>query len=126
MAQHARRQADAIAKLIDHDGNVTPHYRAYLQYEDAYHRKVEARRKAYAAACNDPMQLQQWPQDSVLLQDEVDAAWDRWIGLGFKLEIETALDTLVAQGADHAMALITRAKEKYQNSLHDPAGSNSQ
>jgi hypothetical protein len=122
MAQDAKRQAyaDAIAKLMDKDGNVTPHYQAYMQYEDAYKSKVEARNKAQSAAFSDPMKLQQWPQDGVSYQHAVDAAWDRWMGLGFKIEIEKAISTLAAQGTDPAIALIARAKEKYQNSLHEP------
>jgi hypothetical protein len=57
--------ADAAAKLQDKDGNVTSHYQAYMQYEDAYRSKVKARNKAYAAAFTDPMKLQQWPTDGV-------------------------------------------------------------
>lgn len=114
--------ADATAKLMDKDGNVTPHYQAYMQYEDTYRSKVKARNKAYAAAFTDPMKLQQWPQDGVTYQDEVDEAWDRWMGLGFKIEIEKAISTLAAQGTDPAIALIARAKKRFQNSLFEFPG----
>ena len=114
--------ADATAKLMDKDGNVTPHYQAYMQYEDAYKSKVKSRDKAYAAAFTDPMKLQQWPQDGVPYQDDVDEAWDRWMGLGFKVEIEQAISTLAAQGTDPAIALIARAKKRFQNSLFEFAG----
>jgi len=117
---------DVIAKLIDKDGNVTPHYQAYMRYEDVYKSKVEARNKAYSAASTDPMKLQQWPMDGVSYQNDVDAAWDRWIGLGFKLEIEKAIATLAAQGTDPVNALIARAKKKFQNSLHKFSGKKSQ
>jgi hypothetical protein len=114
--------ADATAKLMDKDGNVTPHYQAYMQYEDAYKSKVKARNKAYSAAFSDPMKLQQWPADGVPYQDDVDEAWDRWMGLGFKMEIEKAINTLAAQGTDPAIALIARAKKKFQNSLFEFSG----
>lgn len=114
--------ADATAKLMDKDGNVTPHYQAYMQYEDVYKSKVKARNKAYSAAFTDPMKLQQWPQDGVPYQDDVDEAWDRWMGLGFKIEIEQAISILAAQGTDPAIALIARAKKKFQNSLFEFSG----
>ena len=90
--------ADATAKLMDENGNVTTHYQAYMQYEDAYNSKVKARNKAFAAAASDPIKLQHWPEDGVVYQDDVDQAWNRWMGLGFKAEIETAINTLAAQG----------------------------
>ena len=108
---------EATAKLMDKDGNVTPHYQAYMDREEEYKSKVKARNKAYSAAFTDPMKLQQWPQDGLVYQDDVDEAWDRWMGLGFKMEIEKAINTLAAQGTDPAIALIARAKKKFQNSL---------
>lgn len=112
----------ATAKLMDKDGNPTPHYEAYMRYEDEWKSKVRARNKAYAAAFTDPMKLQQWPSDGVLYQEDVDEAWNRWMGLGHKVEIEKAIDTLAAQGTDPAIALIARAKKKFQNSLFEFAG----
>jgi hypothetical protein len=109
--------ADATAKLMDKDGNITKHYQAYMQFEDEYKKKVKDRNKAYSAAFTDPMKLQQWPQDGVPYQNDVDEAWDRWMGFGFKMEIEQAINTLAAQGTDPAIALIARAKKKFQNSL---------
>jgi hypothetical protein len=114
--------ADATAKLMDKDGNVTPHYQAYMQYEDDWKSKVKAKNKAYSNAFTDPMKLQQWPQDGVPYQDDIDEAWDRWMGLGFKVEIEKAMATLAAQGTDPAIALIARAKKHFQNSLFEFAG----
>ena len=114
--------ADATAKLMDKDGNVTPHYQAYMNFEDEHKSKVKARNKAYSAAFTDPMKLQQWPQDGVPYQDDVDEAWNRWMGLGFKEEIEKAINTLAAQGTDPAIALIARAKKKFQNSLFEFSG----
>lgn len=115
---------DALAKLIDKDGNITPHYQAYMRYEDIYKNKVKARDKAYSSALSDPMKQQQWPIDGVSYQNDVDEAWDRWMGLGFKMEIEKAIATLDAQGTDPVIALIARAKKKFQNSLHKSSAKN--
>lgn len=90
----------AQAKLTDKDGNPTPHYQAYRRLEDEYKSKVEARDKAYAAAFTDPMKFQHWPIEGRTYQNDVDKAMDRWVGLGFKLEIENAIATLAAQGND--------------------------
>jgi hypothetical protein len=91
---------DARAKLMDADGNPTPHYQAYLKYQDEYQSKVQALHKAYAAALTNPMKLQTWPIDGVSYQNDVDEAMQRWVSLGFKQEIENALTTLAAQGAN--------------------------
>jgi hypothetical protein len=109
----------ATAKLMDKDGNPTPHYQAYMQYQDAYNSKVRAWNRAYANAITDPMKLQNWPIDGTLYQDDADQAMSRWEGLGFKNEIEQALDTLAAQGIDPAIALIVRARNHFQNSLNE-------
>jgi len=109
--------ADATAKLMDKDGNVTPHYNAYMQYQDTYRSKERALNRAYGNAYTDPMKLQQWPREGLVYQEELDEAWDRWMGLGFKMEIEKAFNTLAAQGTDPAIALIARSKKRFQNSL---------
>lgn len=93
---------DALAKLVDKDGNPTPHYKAYMQYEEGWNSKVAARQKAYASARTDPMKLQAWPIDGVIYHDEVNQAFDRWTALGYKQEIENAIAILKAQGTDPA------------------------
>jgi hypothetical protein len=90
----------ARAKLMDTDGNPTPHYQAYLKYRDEYQSKVEAWHKAYAAALTDPMKLQTWPIDGASYQDDADEAMNRWMSFGFKEEIENAIATLAAQGTN--------------------------
>jgi hypothetical protein len=109
----------AQAKLQDKDGNVTPHYQAYMQFEDEYKSKVKAWHRAFAAAFTDPVKLQNWPIDGTSYEDDANEAMDRWVGLGFKLEIENALATLEAQGTDPAIALIGRAKKRFINSLNE-------
>src|SRR6266496_1939075 len=98
---------DAQAKLMDQDGNMTPHYEAYLKYQDEYRDKVKGWHRAYAASLTDPMKLQVFPIEGVTYQDEADEALDRWVGFGHKEEIENAIATLAAQGMDPAIALIS-------------------
>lgn len=107
----------AKSKLMDKDGNPTPHYEAYMRFEDEYKSKVKASNRAYANAFTDPAKLQMWPIEGKLYQDDIETAWDRWIGFGFKIEVEDALATLAAQGTDPSILLIARAKKKYENSL---------
>ncbi len=109
----------ATAKLMDKDGNPTLHYQAYMQHEDEWKSKVRTWHKAYADAFTNPMKLQNWPIDGTSYQDDADEAMDRWSGLGFKHEIENAIATLAAQGTDPAIALITRAKKRFINSLNE-------
>lgn len=111
--------ADATAVLMDQGGNVTPHYQAYMQFEQDYRDKVKAWQRAYSAAFTDPMKLQNWPIDGTSYQDDADEAMNRWVGLGFKQEIENALAILAAQGTDPAIALIARAKKRFINSLNE-------
>lgn len=91
---------DAMAKLVDKEGNPTPHYKAYMQYQEMWNSKVAAQQAAYAAALTDPMKLQAWPVEGTLYHDRVDQAFDRWTTLGYKHEIEQAMAIVGAQGAD--------------------------
>ncbi|GHO60413.1 hypothetical protein [Ktedonobacter robiniae] len=109
----------AKAVLMDKDDNPTPHYQAYMQYEQEYKDKVKAWHRAYSDAFTNPMKLQNWPIDGTLYHDDADEALDRWVSLGHKEEIEHALATLAAQGTDPAIALISRAKKHYINSLNE-------
>lgn len=112
----------ASAKLVDKDGSITPHYQAYMEYEDKYKSKVKAWSKAYTAVFSDPVKLQNWPIEGRSYHDDADEAMDRWISLGFKEEIENALATLASQGTDPAIALIRRAKNRFLNSLNEFQG----
>jgi hypothetical protein len=90
----------AQAKVMGQDGNPTPHCQAYMRFEDEYKSKVKARDEAYAAACSDPMRLQNWPIVGRTYADDVDKAMDRWVSLGFKNEIENAIATLASLNTD--------------------------
>jgi hypothetical protein len=110
---------DATAVLMDKDGNATPHYESYMEYEEKWKDKVKAWHRAWGNAITDPMKLETFPVDGVQYQDDADEAMDRWVGLGHKEEIEKAIATLAAQGTDPAIALIARAKKKFINSLNE-------
>lgn len=107
----------AQAVLTDADGNPTPKYQAYLDRESAYKDKVRAYNRAYANVMTDPVRFSNWPRDGVLYQSDVDGAFDQWNSFGHKVEIEKAIATLAAQGTDPAIAIIARAKKRFQNSL---------
>jgi hypothetical protein len=114
--------AAATAALMDDKGNTTPHYQAYLQYEEKYKDKVNLWHRAYSNAMTDPMKFQNWPIQGVAYEDDANEAMDQWVSFGFKSEIENALNTLAAQGTDPAMALISRAKKRFKNSLNEFQG----
>ena len=101
MSEDAIKQAyeNAKATLIDKNGNPTPNYQAYMKYEEEWKIKKEAYNTAYAKASENASQLQRWPNEGVLYQHEVEGAWDRWFSLGFKNEIERAIDLLTASGS---------------------------
>ncbi|MFZ1852088.1 MAG: hypothetical protein WAU15_07645 [Nitrosomonas sp.] len=118
LSDEIKKALDAAkAILMDKDGNPTPHYESYAKYEEEYRDAVKSRDKQYANALSDPMKLQMWPIQGKIYQDEVEEAWDKWQGFGFKVEIEKAVAILAAQGVDPAILLIARAKHKYENSL---------
>jgi hypothetical protein len=110
---------EAQAKLMDQDGNMTPHYNAYLERQEEYRKKLKDWHRAYAASLTDPMKKQSWPIEGVTYHDETDEAWDRWVAFGHKEEIENAIATLAAQGTDPAIALISRAQKRFTNSLNE-------
>ena len=107
----------ATAVLMDANGDPTKHYEQYLEYREKHQDKVKARDKAYAAAFTDPKKLQRWPNDGKPYQDDVDLAMDEWESFGHKHEIENAQDILAAQGTDPAIALISRAKKKFNDNV---------
>lgn len=84
----------ARAILLDKDGNPTSNYQAYMKYEDEWREKVKAYNEAYENASTNPLNLQRWPIEGRLFQHDIDQAWDRWIALGFKNEIENAISIL--------------------------------
>ena len=115
----AMQQAYATARAVlqDVNGDPTPHFNIYKQYEEAYNSKVKAYQRAYADAFTSPAKLQNWPIDGVSYQNDVTDAANDWSSLGFKIEIETAMATLSSVGTDPAMVLISQSKYRFTNSL---------
>jgi hypothetical protein len=107
----------ARAFLMDADDNPTPKYQKYLEYQAKYRTAVKAYNRAYSAALTDPKKLAMFPNDGKVYQDDVDSAFDEWQAFGARSEIQNAMSTLAAQGTDPAIALIARAKRRWENSL---------
>jgi hypothetical protein len=106
---------ESQSKLTDKDGNPTPHYKAYMKYQEEWKNKVEALNKAHEDAFTNPIKLQQWPIESRLYQDDVDQAMNRWVALGFKQEIENAIDILAARGKTKTSILDNDLKKTYED-----------
>jgi hypothetical protein len=112
----------ARAVLMNADGTQTAKYAAYSDFEEKYKSKVKALNKSYADALTDPTKLEAFPVTGVTYQDDVHEAMQNWVALGFKEEIEKAIDTLAAQGIDPSIALIVRARQKYYDALNEIPG----
>lgn len=113
----------AQAYLYDEEEDEpTRKYEKYLEYQDAYDSAVQEYAQEYADAFTDPQRLAMWPMQGTYFRKSVDKAWKRWVALGYKEKVESALNTLAAQGQDPAMALISRAKQKFHENLFDFPG----
>jgi hypothetical protein len=77
--------------LLTPAGEPTARYAAYLKYQERYARAKRELDEAYSAALADPARLHQWPLAGVGLQAAVDSAWQEWVTLGFKNEVEKKL-----------------------------------
>ena len=107
----------ARAFLMDAEDNPTSKYQKYLDYREKYRTAVKAYNRAYSAALTDPKKLARFPNEGKIYQDDVDSGFDAWQAFGAKSEVEKAMATLAAQGTDPAIALIARAKRRWENSL---------
>ncbi len=88
--------AAAESVLRDTNGHATEKYTAYLEHQAAYQHARNAYDEALALAQENPVELQLWPVTGMRHQRNVEAAYDRWIALGSKTEIERALGVLAA------------------------------
>jgi len=114
--------ANAQARLKNADGSTTVHFKEYQDYKDKYNSKVKAYFRAYADSFTSEAKRNTWPEDGVGYDNDCQDAKRNWESLGFKQEIETALDTLAAQGVDPAMALIKQARDRFTNSMVEFTG----
>lgn len=113
---------EAMADLMDEDGLPTSQYEKYMEYSDAYDEAQLEYAQEFADAFGDPKRLATWPQQGVFFRKKVEKTWMRWNSLGHRERIESALNTLAAQGQDPAMALISRAKQQFEQNLFDFPG----
>jgi hypothetical protein len=79
------------AGLLTSEGKPTAHYAAYLRYQEKYAKAKRDFEEAYARVMVNPALLHQWPFTGVGFQAAVDSAWQEWVTLGFKNEIEKKL-----------------------------------
>jgi hypothetical protein len=107
----------AHAVLMDAEGQPTDKYQRYTEFRDKYRDKVKAYNRAYSTAITDPKKLARFPTEGKIYHDEVDEAFDEWTGFGAKNEIERSMAILAGQGTDPAVALISRCKKRFENSL---------
>jgi len=90
----------ARALLQDPSGRPTPAYSSYLQQQQNHQAARQSYDDAFAAAQRDPVALQAWPVVGRSYQRAVDAAYDRWVALGHKTEVERALAVLAAPAVE--------------------------
>ena len=81
----------ALSTLFDAQSRPTPAYKSYLRCKQAYDAEVSARDDLRSAARHEPMALQNLPVMSRRLGDAIDAAMNQWLTIGYKNEIEAAL-----------------------------------
>jgi len=80
--------------LVDASGEPTPRYVAYLKYQKEYNDKVTEHQSAYMEAQASPALLRMWPIVGKQYIDKVNDAMKKWTVLGYKNEIEKALNTV--------------------------------
>lgn len=115
--EQTRALEAARSVFSDRDGAITPKFERYKQLRDAWIAKKRTLNQAYSAAFSDPIKLQNFPLVGASYQQDVDSAYNEWVALGSKAEIEKAQALLDAQGIDPSVVLIGRAKQKFINSL---------
>ena len=86
----------AKAMLVGDDGQPSAMYQTYLRFRQEYTNKKKEYADAYANAIKDPQRLPLWPVEGKAFIDEVDQAWEKWIVMGFKNEVERAINIMSA------------------------------
>ena len=101
----------AKAVLLSSDGKPTAQYQAYMKYEEEWKKKVNAFNTAYAKASTNPVKFQDWPIEGKIYHYEVDEAWNEWLALGFKNEIEKAIGNLTDSKDPVVSAIVSKIKQ---------------
>jgi hypothetical protein len=103
----------AKSTLIDKEGNPTPHYQAYLKYEEEWKNKRKAHGAAYENALTNPLKLHMWAVEGKQYIDDINSAMDQWITLGYKVEIENAIKILATRNNDpDVIAMMQQAQNR--------------
>jgi hypothetical protein len=92
MGDEAYRKARA--RLFDEQARPTRQYQAYLRFQEIHQELVRLRDEARSAAMTEPMSRQNWPIRAREFDDAVDGALNRWLALGFKRELDDAVDVV--------------------------------
>jgi hypothetical protein len=87
-------QAALPADLVAPDGQPTARYAAYLRYQTEYFKAKQDYTTAQTADLADPARGANWPIEGVSLQNLVDSAFQKWVVLGHKNEIERELASM--------------------------------
>jgi hypothetical protein len=96
------QDSEAKALLISEDGKPTAKYEAYLKYAQLVSEKEQEMNKAREKTQKDFKLFHDWPMTSKVYYDALQQAKDQWLALGYKNEIEQAINTLKATGQDTA------------------------
>jgi hypothetical protein len=80
-------------ELIDAEGKPTPRFQAYKHYRAEYERRLKDLQRRDREVHRDPFELQRWPMERKVLADRVDQAMKDWEVLGFKSEVEAAIES---------------------------------
>ena len=67
---------------------------------------------AHQEAMNNPMKLQMWPVEGRTYHDDVDSAMNVWIALGYKYEVENAINTLRAEAGEEGADFLERLRSQ--------------
>ncbi|MCM2623481.1 hypothetical protein, partial [Alcaligenes faecalis] len=110
-----QRVRDAEAYLRDkHDDTAdSAEYKRYKAKKTAYDAAVLAYTADYQNAMKTPESAAAWPVSGTVSLAKVDDAYNDWIALGHKDDVEERLNTIAAQGKDAVEAVIAMAKKKF-------------
>jgi hypothetical protein len=118
IAPEIQKQIDDAQKVLyelDEDGNIAGKsklYRNYVKNATAYAKAKKDFTDAQSAALRDPAKAESWPQDSVVLQQQVDQAYDDLKTEGAE-KIERAIGIIESVGVSIQDRMIAKARKIY-------------
>src|ERR1700712_2159926 len=118
IAPDVQKRIDEAQKLLyemDDDHNIVGKSRLYKNYvknATAYAKSKKEFNDAQSAALKDPAKAENWPQDSVVFQQQVDQAYDDLKTQGAE-KIEAALATIESVGVSVQDRMIAKARKVF-------------